>query len=125
MSYLENFRGRFIGLLRWDDCDELLEILKSDPSDWYVYDTLTEVPDVVLTAELFLLKLAEMKEILVADHKGKRCGTVFTNDLNKPTFVKIFNPNNLGKVCGGSDSPAIPQWLLSKEKPADIAEAYK
>lgn len=125
MSYLENFRGRFVGLLRWNDCDELLEIIKADPTDWYVYDTLIGVPKTTLSKELFLLKLSEIKEILVADHKGVRCGTVFTDDLDKPTFVKIFNPNNLGKVCGFSESPAIPQWLLSKEQPEDIADAYK
>jgi len=49
---------------------------------------------------------------------------VYADDLKNPTFVKIFHPKNLGKSCGSSENPPIPQWLISKEKPMDVVAEF-
>ena len=42
-SYIDEFQGRFIGIMQWDDCDVLLQKLINQPDGWYLYDTLTSV----------------------------------------------------------------------------------
>ncbi|QKQ24076.1 hypothetical protein HUE58_02675 [Candidatus Ruthia endofausta] len=57
-----------------------------------------------------LLKhLSDIKKVIKIERQEKYCGVVYTNDLDNPDFVKIFHPNNLGKVCGSSKNPLIPR----------------
>lgn len=120
MDYIERFKGRFIGIMQWDDCHTLFEKLHDNPNDWYLYDTLKVAPKMVANANEFINTLNDINKIIKSEHRERYCGIVYTNDLNQPNFVKIFHPNNLGKVCGNSENPPIPRWLLSKDKPIDI-----
>ena len=43
-SYIDEFQGRFIGIMQWDDCDALLQKLINQPDGWYLYDTLVSAP---------------------------------------------------------------------------------
>jgi len=124
-NYLTEFQGRFIGVMQWNVCNTLLEKLIAEPAtDWYLYDTLTPVPQTTISADELVENLTDIHTILKTEHRERYCGIVYVNDLKNPTFVKIFNPNNLGKVCGSSENPPIPQWLLSKTKPEDVVEKF-
>ncbi|SGZ85577.1 hypothetical protein BTHERMOSOX_1809 [Bathymodiolus thermophilus thioautotrophic gill symbiont] len=120
MDYLAQFQGRFIGIMQWDDCRALFDKLSSNPNDWYVYDTSKVVPKTVTNTNDFLDTINNIKKIIKSEHQERYCGIVYTNDLDNPDFVKIFHPNNLGKSCGSSENPPIPQWLLSKIKPVEV-----
>jgi len=72
----------------------------------------------------FIREIISIKNNLTDEHRMRYCGIVYVDDVENPSFVKIFNPNNLGKSCGGSDYPTIAQWLLSKLKPVDIIEKF-
>ncbi|SMN12146.1 hypothetical protein SPBRAN_357 [uncultured Candidatus Thioglobus sp.] len=125
MNYLDEFQGRFIGIMQWDDCNALLEKLINTPeNDWYFYDTTKTVPSKTINADTLVAKLIEIKVLLIAQHQERYCGIVYVDDLDNPNFVKIFHPNNLGKSCGSSEHPPIPQWLISKEKPVDVVEKF-
>ncbi len=125
MDYLTEFRGRFIGIMQWDDCDALLEKLIANPAnDWYFYDTLLPLPQRTINTDDLVKKLIKIHDILKVEHQERYCGIVYVDDLENPTFIKIFNPNNLGKACGSSENPPIPQWLLSKTKPEDVIEKF-
>ena len=123
-SYIDKFQGRFIGVMQWDDCNALLENLINNPDDWYLYDTLTQVPTTTISAEVFVENINKIKTVLTEEHQERYCGIVYTDDLKTPSFVKIFHPNNLGKTCGSSEHPPIPQWLLSKIPPEDVVEKF-
>ena len=123
-SYIDEFQGRFIGIMQWDDCNALLQNLIDQPNDWYLYDTLKEAPTQTIAVDDFINRIKEIKEILSSEHQERYCGIVYTNDLERPTFVKIFHPKNLGKSCGSSEKPPIPQWLLSKTKPKNVVEKF-
>ena len=123
-SYIDEFQGRFIGIMQWDDCHALLQKLIEHPNDWYLYDTLNQVPKNQVDADEFVKTLKTIKEILTDEHQERYCGIVYTNDLENPSFVKIFHPKNIGKSCGSSEHPPIPQWLLSKTKPIDVVEKF-
>jgi hypothetical protein len=37
--------------------------------------------------------------------------------------VKIFDPGNLGTVCGSGEIPTLPGWTLSRLAPDDLEKA--
>ena len=120
MDYFQQFKGRFLGVMQLDDCDALLQILIQNPDNWYVYDTLETMPSSTISADNFITKINNIKAIIDEDHDERYCGIVYVDDLKNPSFVKIFHPKNLGKTCGSSENPPMPQWLISKEKPMDV-----
>ena len=124
MDYFQKFKGRFIGVMQLDDCDTLLQVLIDNPDDWFVYDTLKSMPSETLATGEFVDSIKQIKSIVDEEHDERYCGIVYTDDLKNPTFVKVFHPKNLGKSCGSSENPPMPQWLISKEKPMDVVAEF-
>lgn len=122
-NYIDQFQGRFIGIMQWDDCHQLLQTLTDNPNDWYLYDTdSNDVPASTISADDMIKTIGEIKKTLDVEHQERYCGIVYADDLKAPKFVKIFHPNKLGKTCGSSEQPPSPKWLISKTKPVDIFE---
>ena len=124
MDYFQQFKGRFLGVMQLDDCDTLLQTLVNNPDNWYVYDTLESMPSATISADEFTKTITGIKAIIDEHHDERYCGIVYVDDLKNPSFVKIFHPNNLGKTCGSSENPPMPQWLISKEKPMDVVAEF-
>jgi len=124
MDYFQQFKGRFLGVMQLDDCDTLLQTLIDNPDNWYVYDTLESIPSATISADEFINTITSIKAIIDEHHDERYCGIVYVDNLKKPSFVKIFHPNNLGKTCGSSENPPMPQWLISKEKPMDVVAEF-
>mgnify|MGYP001599138677 CR=1 FL=1 len=124
MDYFQKFKGRFVGIMQLDDCDQLLQTLISTPNDWFVYDTRQSMPSKCLDADDFVKKVKQIKSIVDDEHDERYCGIVYADDVKNPTFIKIFHPKNLGKTCGSSENPPMPQWLISKEKPMDVVAEF-
>lgn len=124
-QFTQAFRGGFTGILRWHQLDELWETLKSKHSDdWYVYAVGEEPPTEPTSAEQLNTFINEIDQLLHAEHEEDYCGIVYVDDKENPSFVKIFDPNNLGVSCGFSDNPPLPGWTLSKLKPVDLEAAF-
>ncbi|HDK38611.1 MAG TPA: hypothetical protein ENG92_06310 [Thiolapillus brandeum] len=119
-DYLQAFRGSFTSALRWHHLDDLWRRLRDAPEGWYVYAVGEAVPDAVLTPEAFTAFLDEVGKLLREEHDEDYCGIVYADDLQQPTMVKIYDPNNLGVVCGFSDNPPLPGWVLSRIPPVDL-----
>ena len=124
MDYFQKFKGRFVGIMQLDDCDQLLQTLINLPNDWFVYDTLQAMPSKCLDADDFVKKVKQINSIVDEEHDERYCGIVYADDIKNPTFVKIFHPKNLGKTCGSSENPPMPQWLISKEEPMDVVAEF-
>ena len=123
-DYIKKYQGRFVGIMQWDDCNALLQKLIEKPQDWFLYNTLEKVPKDVCPEDFFISELTSIKKIITDEHQERYCGIVYVDDVEMPSFVKIFHPNNLGKSCGSSEHPPIPQWLLSKIKPVDVVKEF-
>ena len=67
----------------------------------------------------------ELDRLLRAEHAEDYCGIVYADSLERPEFVKIFDPNNLGVSCGFSENPPLPGWVLSKMKPVNLEAALR
>ena len=120
-SYLQAFRGSFTSALRWHHLDALWERLRGDADgSWYIYAVGEPPPAHPAAGDDFITFLSEIDALLRKEHDEDYCGIVYADDLQDPSFVKIYDPNNLGVSCGYSDNPPLPGWVLSKIQPVDL-----
>ena len=122
-EFYRRYRGGFIGILKWPQLDEFWQVLrKKANANWYVY-TIGEVPpEQPVTAQQFDTLITEIDALLRKEHQEDYCGVVYVDDKTEPTFVKIYDPHNLGVVCGYSDNPPLPGWIISLIKPEPLNE---
>lgn len=125
-NFIERYRGNFTGILRWSDFDALWTLLAGQAAaSWFVY-RVGETPPVTSAApEAWQQFLADTARLLKDRHKEDYCGVVYVDVRNDPGMVKIFDPDNLGMVCGFSDQPPLPGWVLSKSPPQDLVLAMR
>lgn len=119
--FLKKFHGSLRNLLTWADWDAFVARLQSpnagQSDGWYVYAVAENLPTAPLSASDFQIFLKEINDLLKKEHQEKYCGIVYVDDLNAPTLVKIYDPNNLGAVCGSSGEAVLPGWVLSRMPP--------
>lgn len=119
--FIAAFRGSFYGVLRWHQLDELWQRLRDDADGgWYIYAVGETPPATIATSEQLNRFIDEVDALLRREHEEDYCGIVYTDSFDEPSYIKVFDPNNLGVSCGFSDNPPKPGWILSKLKPADI-----
>ena len=120
------FKGKFWGVLKWDQLDELwLRVKASKEDGWYLY-AVGEVPPTDKTRgpeiEMFVDKI---DLLLRREHDEAYCGIVYADNITNPSFIKVFDPNNIGTSCSvGQDAP-LPGWIICKIPPIDLPEAMK
>jgi len=118
------FSGRFENVLRWEQLEQLWEVLRYDAGNgWHIYAIGEQPPAEPVSAELLRTFLSEIGQLLRKEHAEDYCGIVYADSLEAPAFVKIFDPNNLGVSCGFSDNPPLPGWILSKLPPVEMSVA--
>lgn len=123
-SYLQAFRGSFTSALRWHHLDELWERVRERAGDeWYIYAVGDAPPGEPSDAARVNSFVTELDKLLRTEHKEDYCGIVYADDMKMPSFIKIYDPNNLGVSCGYSDNPPLPGWIMSRIRPVDLAAA--
>jgi len=65
----------------------------------------------------------ELDALLRKDHDEAYCGIVYVDDPDEPGMIKVYDPNNLGAVCGSSGARVLPGWVLSTMPPEDLQAA--
>ena len=124
-NFLEKFKGSFYGVLKWEQLNSLWESVRRQANQpWYVYQVGELPPESAASAEALGSFLTHIDQLLRAEHKEDYCGIVYADSLQEPTFIKIFDPNNLGVTCGFSDRPPLPGWILSHLPPMDLPHAF-
>ena len=119
--YLKAYRGRLSGIRKWEELDAFWDILKSKAGQtWYIYAIGEPVPDSPSSKEQLYLFINEINTLLRKEHEEEYCGIVYVDDKTDPTFVKIYDPNNLGVVCGFSNNPPLPGWTISHLQPVEL-----
>ncbi len=123
-EFLQRFQAGSTGMLYWSDLDALWARLRERADEhWYVYAVGDVVPQAPVSAEDFRRFLEEVDRLLRQDHDEDYCGIVYVDDREAPSFVKIFDPNNLGSSCGSSGLRVLPGWVLSQVPPVDLEAA--
>jgi hypothetical protein len=122
--YLQAFKGSFKSTLRWEQLERFWEVLRPRAGEgWYVYAVGEMPPERTASAEGVERFIQEVDRLIREEHDESFCGIVFADNLEQPSFIKIYDPGNLGVVCGYSERPPLPGWTLSKLKPVDLEVA--
>ncbi|MES9846575.1 MAG: hypothetical protein ABW162_03605 [Candidatus Sedimenticola sp. PURPLELP] len=120
-AYLTAFKGSFTSALRWHNLDDLWAVLKEQAADdWYIYAVGETPPEEASSRDQLFRFVDEIDELLRREHDEDYCGIVYSDTPSEPSFIKIYDPNNLGVSCGYSDNPPLPGWVLSRMKPCDL-----
>ncbi len=123
-SFKKACAGRFISIMSWDELAQFWERLKArSAQDWYIYATDNAPPNTTVDSRAFCDFVNEIDTLLRAQHEEDYCSIVFVDSMSAPSILKIYDPNNLGVVCGYSDNPPLPGWILSRLPPAEIIQA--
>lgn len=123
-AYLTAFRGKFTSVMRWPQLDAFWQTLRSQADDgWYIYAVGETPPDAPVAKEKLLKFIDEIDVLLHQEHDEDYCGIVYIDNHDRPEFIKIFDPNNLGVSCGFSEKPPLPGWILSRIQPIELEEA--
>lgn len=118
--------GRLQGVLTWSALDALWTRLRAMPEGWYV-SLSGHVPgpeqDAPLSVDAFERFISELDTLLRREHDEDYCGIVYVDDPEQPSFIKIYDPGNLGSSCGMQAARFQPRWVLSRVRPEAIEDA--
>ena len=119
--FLQAYRGSLLGVRKWEDLDAFWVTLKNNADQcWYIYAIGEAVPVTPVSSEQLNRFIDEIDVLLRKEHQEDYCGIVYVDDKTNPAFIKIYDPNNLGVVCGYSDNPPLPGWIVSKFPPVEL-----
>lgn len=121
-SFRQYFKGMFSGILQWQQLDELWDTVRTKPTGWYIYlvdETIPQMPADTSTLQQFIV---DTDALLRQEHDYDYCGIVYVDNKAEPNMIKIFDPNNLGAVCGSSGSVVLPRWILTRIPPESLVD---
>ena len=120
-NFKKLFRCKFYGVLRWYQLDHVWDVVKSDKADgWYINEINKSVPDTITQDTDLILQIEQIDQYLRKEHDEDYCGIVYVDNLDKPEFIKVFDPKKLGTSCSIAKTPSLPKWTISKVKPQDL-----
>lgn len=120
-GFESKLNGTLYGLMRWQDWDALKQRFQDESGNrWYAYAVGAELPETTLDADALRHLLDEIDALLRRDHTEDYLGIVYVDDLDAPSFIKIYDPNNLGASCGSIGYKVQPGWILSLDRPTPI-----
>jgi len=122
-TFIDTFRGSFSNTLRWEQLDQLWEQVRQSHQAWFIYAVGETPPEETVSPEQLDNFLTEITALLREEHQEDYCGIVYADDKVHPSMIKIYDPNNLGVVCGFSSNPPLPGWVLSVLPPTDLQTA--
>lgn len=123
--FKDQLYGNFRSALRWPDLDALWHSVKRSNAEWYIYTVGKPVPRKTSSHDQLEVFLDEIRHTLRDRHEEDFCGIVYADDHDMPTMIKIYDPDNLGVVCGYSEKLPLPGWILTQSAPEDIAHDVK
>lgn len=121
-DYTSLLRRHLWGILKWEDWERLRLSLVTAKDPWYVYCVGQSLPADQLRGEELSYVLEEINTLLRREHDEEYLGIVYVDDIDAPSIIKIYDPNNLCSSCGSSGGTVPPGWVLSKIRPNESIE---
>lgn len=117
------YNGLLYSLMSWQQLADFWP--KINPaSGWYLYAVGQALPDSIAIDSQVGKFIKELDILLRQEHRETYCGIVYTDDLNEPNLVKIYDPNHLGSACGSSKTVSVPGWIMSRMPPSELSPAW-
>lgn len=124
--YKTVFNGKFFGILRWHQLDNVWEsVLARKQDGWYIYNTNSSVPKDKINTDQLENEIESIDKRLRTQHDEDYCGVVYVDNLEKPALIKVFDPKNMGTSCSVGGKAPLPEWIISMIPPADLTEEEK
>ena len=114
--------GTLFSVLSWEQLAKLWESVEP-AAGWYLYAVGQEVPAAKATGMEVEHFIQQIDTLLRKEHEEDYCGIVYADDLAKPSFIKIYDPHNLGVSCGSSGHHIYPGWIMSQQAPVSLNPA--
>ncbi len=111
--------GVLYGIMRWEQLDEFWSKVDAH-AGWFLYAVGEAVPTETADDAHVQQFMARINSLLHQEHQEDYCGIVYADDLDHPTFIKIYDPNHLGSSCGSSKTPTLPGWIMSQTQPTEL-----
>lgn len=125
-GFLDAFNGKFFGILRWPQLDDLWHKVKETKnSGWYIYAVGEEPPTELTRGNQLDTVIDELDLLLRREHDEDYCGIVYVDAIETPSFIKVFDPNNIGTSCSIATKGPLPGWIISEIPPINLAEAMQ
>lgn len=122
-SFEQRVWGRFSGVLRWPQLEALWGRVRAAAGGWYIYDVAMPPPVRPASTVELIGFLNRIDRHLRQEHGHDYCGIVYADDLHQPSLIKIYDPGNLGTVCGPSGSRVLPRWVMSRAQPCALRDS--
>lgn len=120
--FMDAYRGYLSNILKWEELDTLWQTLRNSPERWYIYAVGETPPNEPSGGEQLLTFVAEIDKLLRQEHGEDYCGIVYVDDRERPSLVKIYDPNHLGSSCGPGWGEVLPGWVLSTMAPQELED---
>lgn len=116
------YNGLLYSVMRWDQLAAFWERVDAD-AGWFLYAVGQDVPQAPSPADKVRQFMSELDTLLRREHHEDYCAIVYADDLTRPSFIKIYDPNHLGSSCGSSatKSSVLPGWLMCRVPPRELA----
>ena len=116
--------GRLWSLLSWEQLGQFWQRLNQSAADgWYLYAVGEPPPVATASSNAVAEFVSRIDELLRREHHETYCGIVYADDIERPSFVKIYDPNHLGSSCGSGKQALLPGWIMSRVPPIDLKPA--
>jgi len=121
LSFANVYNGLLYSLMSWQQLTRFWEKSIDAGAGWYLYAIGETRPENPASAPQVKQFIHEVDTLLHHEHCEDYCGIVYTDDIEAPTLVKIYDPNHLGSSCGSSRMPPpLPGWLMSRMPPDEL-----
>lgn len=118
--------GFLRGIKSWADLDTLWSVLRNhNDGDWYIYTVENNPPTQPVSTNELSDFITQLDQQLHEQHEEDYCGIVYCDNPANPSFIKVYDPKNLGVVCGYSDNPPLPGWIITRHLPSSLKPVEK
>lgn len=115
-AFHARLKGTFYGIMQWQRLDALWDRVKG--GQWFFCQLGEAVPEMLLSGDVLAVRIDALDTLLRHAHDYNYCGIVYVDNVEEPTLIKVYDPDNLGSFCSHSATPTPPGWILSTSQPA-------
>jgi len=119
-DFWQLFLSRSSGILRWEDMDAFWQDMQVATGDWYVFDPSEDAPIAPLSGAALQAELKAAHKLVYARRELPMSGAVYVDNREAPSFIKVFDPSNMGSSCSCSTEPVMPRYIFSRAKPDSL-----
>lgn len=117
-TFAERLNGRFDGLIRLHDLDQLCQHVAARDG-WFLVEPGRESPVSPVNGEAARCHLERLVEEILTEERGVWTTMVYAQSFEQPDIIKVFHPRRAGCGCGGKGG-VLPWWVMTRVAPGVV-----